>query len=174
MAKRLWTRDELLVTFNLYFKIPFGKMYHGTPEVIRIAQLINRSPNAIAMRPGNFAHHDPYHIARGIKGLSGGARQCQPIWEEYFNNREDIMYESELVLQKYLNKTDTSKTMVLMPNSLGQEKDRVTKTRVNQNLFRQIILSSYAQNCAMQLNKRTFADCLNTVNFTHQALPQEV
>jgi len=55
MERRLWSREELLVTLNLYLKLPFGKMHSRNPEVIRLADLLERSPNAIAMRLTNFA-----------------------------------------------------------------------------------------------------------------------
>ena len=44
MALKLWTRDELLLAFNLYLKLPFGKMHSTTPEIINLAKLIERTP----------------------------------------------------------------------------------------------------------------------------------
>ena len=61
MIRRNWTKDELILTFALYLRLPFGKMHHNNPDVIYIAQLINRTPGAVAMRLGNFASLDPYH-----------------------------------------------------------------------------------------------------------------
>ena len=39
MAERkLWTKDELVLVFNLYLKLPFGKMHTPrTPEIIEMA-----------------------------------------------------------------------------------------------------------------------------------------
>lgn len=150
MPQKLWTKEELLIVFNLYFKIPFGKMHHGTPEVIEVAKLIGRTPNAVAMRLGNFAHHDPYHQARGVKGLSGGARQCQPIWDEYNLNNEELLFQSEQILASYRGLSleidhETEKER----SAIGEDKLRVVKTRVNQSLFRQMILSSYSNTCAI-------------------------
>lgn len=42
MSKNLWTREELILAFNLYLKIEFGKTHKGNPEVI--AQF--KKPNA--------------------------------------------------------------------------------------------------------------------------------
>lgn len=41
MAERkLWTKDELMLVFNLYLKLPFGKMHTRTPEIIEMANLL--------------------------------------------------------------------------------------------------------------------------------------
>jgi len=60
MPKNLWSREELILAFNLYLKIPFGKISYRSPEVIYLAELIGRSPNAAAIRLANFASVDPF------------------------------------------------------------------------------------------------------------------
>lgn len=59
-AKNLWTRQELILAFNLYLKLPFGKMHTRTPEVIELAKITGRTVNSIAIRLTNFASCDPY------------------------------------------------------------------------------------------------------------------
>lgn len=36
----VWVRDELLVAFGLYCRIPFGKLHHGNPDVIKLAECL--------------------------------------------------------------------------------------------------------------------------------------
>jgi putative restriction endonuclease len=67
MKRRLWTKEELILALNLYLKLPFGKFYHRTPEIIHLASLIGRTPSSVAMRLSNFASVDPYHQKRGVK-----------------------------------------------------------------------------------------------------------
>ena len=95
MEKRFWSREELLLAINLYLKLPFGKMHSRTLEVIHLANLMNRTPSSIAMRLVNFASVDPFHQNRGIKGLAGGKRQVEPIWQEFLANKEEILFERE-------------------------------------------------------------------------------
>lgn len=151
MNRRLWSKDELILAFNLYLKIPFGKMHKSNPNIIKIAGLLNRTPSSIAMRLVNFASIDPYHIERGISGLSGGVKQCQPIWDEFNNNREELLFKSEKILAELENQTIESKYSNLLCDikALGEEKIREVKTRVNQNIFRQIILNVYSTKCAI-------------------------
>ncbi len=152
MRGNIWSREELILAFNLYLKLPFGKINYNTPEIIELATLLGRSPNSIAIRLANFASCDPYHQNRGVKGMIGGLKQCQPIWDEFSNNRENLIFESEKLLAQRQNKTIESKfnDYILDINDLkGETKIREIKTRVNQNVFRQIVLSNYETKCAI-------------------------
>lgn len=150
--RRLWSRNELIVVFNLYLKLPFGKMHSRTLEVIHLARLLGRTPNSIAMRLSNFAACDPYHQQRGIKGMVGGLNQCQPIWDEFSNSREILIFESERILAGIENHTIENKfddLLLDITDLKGEDKIREVKTRVNQNVFRQIVLGNYSGTCAI-------------------------
>lgn len=152
MANRNWTREELILALNLYLKLPFGKLDQRTPEVIRLAKLIGRTPGAMSMRLNNFASVDPYHQQRGIKGLVGGIKQVKPIWDEFISNKEDLIYESERILAEMENEPLERRFPDLLSGIeelTGETQLREVKTRVNQNVFRQIILANYSNKCAM-------------------------
>ncbi len=85
MAERkLWARDELILTLNLYLKLPFGKLHSRTHEIIHLANLLGRTPGSIAMRLNNFASVDPYHQQRGIGGLPGGKKTSRTYLEAIY------------------------------------------------------------------------------------------
>jgi len=150
MANNLWTREELILAFNLYLKLPFGKMHKGNLDVIHLASLINRTPDAVAMRLTNFASIDPYHQQRGVGGLPGGKKQCQPIWDEFINNKETLVFESERILAEKEHVTIEEKYSEILKDISdlkGETKIREVKTRVNQNVFREMILSAYQNRC---------------------------
>lgn len=152
MERRLWTREELILALNLYLKLPFGKLHHGTPEIIHLAQMIGRTANSIAMRLSNFASVDPFHQERGIKGLNGGIKQVEPIWNEFIDNKENLLFESESILAGLENQSiETKYAEVLngIENLIGETKLLEVKTRVNQNIFRQIVLANYNKKCAI-------------------------
>ena len=70
MSKRSgWTRQQLLVAFNLYYQMPFGKLHSRNPEIIKYADLIERTPSALAMKLTNIASLDPEITSTGRKGL---------------------------------------------------------------------------------------------------------
>jgi putative restriction endonuclease len=152
MERRLWTREELILAFSLYLKLPFGKLHHGNPEIIHLAGILDRTPNSIAMRLSNFASVDPYHQQRGVKGLTGGLRQVEPIWNEFISNKAELLFESEKILAYLEKQTIESKFAEILTgteNLKGETKVREVKTRVNQNVFRQIVLANYNRKCAI-------------------------
>lgn len=153
MAERkLWTRDELIISLNLYLKLPFGKLHSGTPEIIHLAKLIGRTSSSIAMRLNNFASVDPYHKQRGIGGLPGGRKQVEPIWNEFINNKDELLFESERILadKEHIELEDKFSDVLKGTEHLkGEYKIREVKTRVNQNVFRQIVIANYSEKCAI-------------------------
>ena len=79
----LWTRDELIVAFELYCRIPFQKTKASNPEVQRIASLIQRSPASVARKLGNFGALDPRLQALEISGLAHTGRLDRETWDEF-------------------------------------------------------------------------------------------
>jgi putative restriction endonuclease len=153
MAERkLWTRDELILALNLYLKLPFGKLHSGTPEIIHLANLIGRTPSSVAMRLNNFASVDPYHKERGIVGLAGGKKQVEPIWNEFMQNKEELVFESERILAEKEHielEKKFSDSLIGTEHLKGEYKLREVRTRVNQNVFRQIVIANYSGKCAI-------------------------
>ena len=148
-----WTREELILAFNLYIKLAFGKMHKGNPDVIKLADILGRrTPDSVAMRLTNFASVDPYHQNRGVKGMDGGRKQVEPIWNEFVNNQEDLIFESERILAEYQHKTLEEVYPEIefdFKDLKGEMKIRAVKTRVNQNVFRQMVLKTYTGKCAI-------------------------
>jgi putative restriction endonuclease len=153
MAERkLWARDELILALNLYLKLPFGKLHSGTPEIIHLANLIGRTAGSVAMRLNNFASVDPYHQQRGIGGLPGGRKQIEPIWNEFIHNKDELLFESERILANKEHKTIEDKFSDALEGTehlKGEYRVREVKTRVNQNVFRQIVIANYSGKCAV-------------------------
>ena len=152
MAKNLWTKEELILAFNLYLKIPFGKMHSSNKDVIHLANLIGRTPNSIALRLVNFASVDPVLKARGIKGMDGCTKIVQPIWDEFFHNQEELVFLSEQILAQKENDSIENKyqdVLFDLKDLKGETAIRQVKTRVNQSVFRQMVLANYSTKCAI-------------------------
>ena len=151
-TRNLWTRVELILAFNLYLKIPFGKMHSTNKDVIHLASLIGRTPNSIALRLVNFASVDPVLKARGIKGMDGGTKIVQPIWDEFYHNQEELVFLSEQILAQKENTSIENKYQELLfdiKDLKGETAIRQVKTRVNQSVFRQMVLANYSVKCAI-------------------------
>lgn len=150
-GQKLWTREELILTINLYSKLPFGRLHHRNPDVMHLAKLIGRTPSSVAFKLVNFAHLDPVQKARGIKGASNVSKLDRKIWDEYFHHTDEVPYESEKLLAK-LEHTTVEKLFNIPEDELpkeGKERERLVKVRVNQALFRSFILTSYDNSCCI-------------------------
>ena len=84
--------------------------------------------------------------------MSGGHNQVKPIWDEFINNQEELVFESERILAEYQHKTIEEAYPEIefdLKDLKGEVKIRAVKTRVNQNVFRQMILKTYSNRCAI-------------------------
>ncbi|MFA6104499.1 MAG: HNH endonuclease [Victivallaceae bacterium] len=148
MARKGWTRNELILAINLYCKTPFGRIHYRNPQIIELAKIIGRTPGAVAWKMCNFACIDP---SLDRKGASHVARLDVEIWNEFFNNWEDLAFESEKLLAKSENKD--VETLVKEDSAIdfpeGKDAARTVKTRVNQSFFRRMILASYDFKCCI-------------------------
>lgn len=144
---RPWTREEMIVVLNLYFKIPFAQTKKTNPEVMRTANMIGRTAAAVAMRLGNFGSYDIQLKARNISGLANGGKACEAVWDEFLDDKEKLLFDSERIIARYEGKTMEQKFGI--ENTVGADRLAMIKTRVNQNFFRQMILANYDARCAL-------------------------
>lgn len=152
MERKNWTRDELIIVFNLYCKLPFGQLNQRNSSVIEIASIVNRTPSAVAFKLVNFASFDPFHKERGIKGMQHAGKLDKIIFDEFSDNWEDLIYESEILLnKKQSNDTlfDTINIEDKISEKEGNEVIRSVKTRINQSFFRKVVLVNYGKKCAI-------------------------
>lgn len=152
MERRNWSREDLILAFNLYCKIPYGTFHGRNPRIIELAKLIDRTPNALALKLSNFASFDPYHQRRGIKGLQNTGKLDKEVWDEFTNNWDDLIFESERILasKQGTNMEDKYDLELDAPVSRrGEDRIAELKIRVNQSFFRSLILSIYRSECAI-------------------------
>ena len=145
-----WTRDQLIIAFNLYCKIPFSKSVQTNPDVIKVAKLVNRSPSAVAFKLGNFGSFDPELKKRGIGGLPNASRLDRQIWDEFNSNWDELAYQSEKLIAKF-SETPIEQTsdINLSDVPIGFDREQLVKIRVNQHFFRQSVLSIYGNKCCI-------------------------
>ena len=79
-----WTREETIVAFNVYCKVPFKNSSKTNPTIIKYANIIGRSPSALNMKVGNFGRLDPELKKQGIVGLGNGSKLDEIVWNAKF------------------------------------------------------------------------------------------
>ena len=145
-----WTREETIIAFNVYCKIPFKNSSKNNPTIIKYANIIGRSPSALNMKIGNFGRLDPELKKRGIIGLVNGSKLEEEVWNEFNGNWEKLAFESEQLSAKFQNKSIEEIVEFDLDNlPQGKERETLIKVRVNQSFFRSTILSSYNQKCCI-------------------------
>ena len=152
-ATNLWTREEMILVLGLYLRLPFGKFHHSNPEVIKMANLIGRTPSSVAMRLSNYAALDPMLQARGVVGLQGGSEKCRSYWEQFSEDKEGLIFECERILAQYehtsIERKYRSVLQDIPDNLVGKTREQIVQVRVNQSVFRQIVLANYDFKCAL-------------------------
>ncbi len=146
-----WTRDELILAFNLYCKLPYGKFNNRNSEVRLLADLIGRTPGAVAYKLVNFVSLDPKQKLLGRKGATNIGKLDEDVFQEFTENFDKLFYESEdLLLSKIQeNKSKDVIEKIIDEDKKGEYKTREKKVRVNQDYFRTIVLSNYANTCGI-------------------------
>lgn len=151
MPSNKWTREELILAFNLYCKIPFGTIHIRNPQIIALAKILDRTPSAVSWKLANLASLDPTLKKRNIAGASHGAKLDAEVWEEFNNNWDLLSFESERLLAKKMGKQVEIVTEIEtsdLPKE-GKEREAVVKIRVNQSFFRKAVLAAYDFKCCI-------------------------
>ncbi len=151
--RRRWTRQELLVAFGLYDQMPFGQFHAGNPEIIKFAELIRRTPSALAMKLSNIASLDPEITSTGRKGLSGASYADREMWQEMQNNCNNFAIEVEGAINSILQGSESyvaeNESAFEYQDYTGQDRIAPTKIRIGQTFFRNSVLSAYRYRCCI-------------------------
>lgn len=147
-AANHWTRQQLLVAFTLYSQIPFGKLHSKNPDIIHYAELIGRTPSALAMKLVNFASLDPFIIDSGRKGLTGASNADRALWREMNENTEAFEQQCQQAISQ-LEKPVTKLFDSGIKDFSGKERISIINARVGQQLFRKNVLQIYENRCCI-------------------------
>lgn len=151
--RRPWTRDECLLVLDFYCRTPFGRLHAGNLDVVALAQSLNRSPAAVAMKAVNFASLDPQQKQRGISGLRNISKLDRTIFEEFPGSGHWLEFLEKVEAARHrLGAPATEQRVAYEPSvcRLPDETEawRETKVRRVQSFFRSTVLGSYDMCCA--------------------------
>ena len=156
MSSGRWTKDQLKLAFHLYCQLPFGKLHSKNPEIVQLAELIGRTPSAVAMKLVNFASLDPAITSTGRKGLDGASNLDREIWANFHADWEGLALECEQLREQFglipaVDRQEEAKIDDFqIPDDFTGETRRVfTEQRIKQNFFRRAVLASYRGRCCM-------------------------
>jgi 5-methylcytosine-specific restriction protein A len=96
-----WTRDELILALDLYFRFDRKQLDAKNPEVIELSKTLNllqihgndkrnaefRNSQGVSMKLANFSSIDPEYS--GV-GLQRGGKLDKQIWDEFANDESRL------------------------------------------------------------------------------------
>lgn len=149
-----WTKEQLELAFHLYCQLPFGKMHYGNPEIVALANLIGRTPSAVAMKLVNFASLDPAITGTGRKGLGNVSAADRAVWEEFHADWEGLTARCEQIITALGGKVVASDKDEITTDDFsngyyGANRIATVSVRVKQQFFRKAVLASYQNRCCM-------------------------
>jgi hypothetical protein len=156
MLPKKWSKEHLLLAFHLYCQLPFGKLHKSNPEIIQLANLIDRTPSSVAMKLVNFSSLDPVIYKSGRKGLTGASKLDREVWNESQSNWDAFLDQCG----KLREAVEKEKNNIVTPEPeeehfnedfdfTGETRSILIEQRKKQNYFRRVILSSYRGRCCL-------------------------
>jgi len=152
MARRVWTRDETLLALRLYCLTPFGRIHTGNEDIQQLAAVIDRTPNAVAMKMLNLASFDPAITSTGRVGLVNASALDEKTWQKFDGHVDQLLYASEAAARRVAEAVPD----ILLPEKLRDvaysgptEILRLSPQRRAQRFFRETVLASYNYRCAV-------------------------
>jgi 5-methylcytosine-specific restriction protein A len=96
-----WTRDELILALDLYFRVDYRSVAKDDPAILNLSDLLNRLPihsdrpnaakfrnaNSVYMKLGNLRRFDPTYTGVGLKA---GSKLEEDVWRDFGHDRAKL------------------------------------------------------------------------------------
>ncbi len=142
-----WTREQAILAFELYCRIPFQQTKATNPRVGELAAIIGRTPASVARKLGNFGAFDPELARRNISGLAHGSKLDRQIWDEFHRDWSGLITEASEI-QRRIGAESVATTALAVPESPSERLVTATQ-RLHHAFFREAVLSSYDGRCCI-------------------------
>ena len=145
-----WTEDETILAFYLYCQIPFSKITKTNPRIIELANLLGRTPSSVGLKMANLAHFDPELKKRSLSGMGHASKSDEEVVLRFVDNWEGLSFRAaqiEALLRNNPEELFANDIIVDLPE--GTTHEQIVMARVNQQFFREAVLSSYQQSCCI-------------------------
>jgi hypothetical protein len=153
-----WSEDETILALYLYYTLPSGKHDSSNPQVIELAQLLQRSPSAVSLKLGNLKANDTSSDGKGMKNCSHWDRELPPKYlkDPYalFARNEEIRCQnySEYAVQRETSYSlpQIEEEQIFQDLDFSEENKKAIKNiRLKQYAFRKALLLGYKGHCCL-------------------------
>jgi predicted restriction endonuclease len=142
-----WTRDQLILAFELYCRIPFQRTKATDSRVKNLAEVLHRTPASVARKLGNFGAFDPQLAAQNISGLTHGSKLDKEVWEEFHADWNKLVIRAHDI-HVQLEPQEKDESALIAPAG-PSERIVTSKQRLHQAFFRDSVISSYNARCCV-------------------------
>lgn len=152
--RRAWNREQTVLVMNLYCRLPFGQQHSKNPQVVALAEALDRTPGSVAMKLNNFTSLDPDEKKRGVHGLTGTSKLDKAVWEEFHQDWDALSVESESLWEAVVEHRSLP-ALPSPPPAEGNEiheVQRLVRVRLTQRFFRNAVLASFNEQCCITGN----------------------
>lgn len=145
--RELWNREETMIAFNLYSKMPFGSIHSDNPRVVKLADMLGRPPGSLSWKMCNLASLDPKLSIKGTRI----AKMERVVWDEFNADPGGFLAETERLVLALSANAPSPATDDLASEEFpqGTTSKRLVEVRDNQSLFREFVLPAYDNRCCI-------------------------
>ncbi|MEC9481866.1 MAG: HNH endonuclease [Halomonas sp.] len=151
-TRKPWSDRDRLQALSLYCRLSFGQLHQHHVEIVKLANLMERTPSSVAMKLTNYASLDPEVLALGKKGLPGASQQDKNLWQRFIAEPEQVALECEHAWQQLPSGSSdliSEKTTEAEPTFIGHDVMGWRRHRVGQALFRKAVMIRYDTACVI-------------------------
>jgi len=126
-----WTRDELILALDLYFRVPAARGSKTHPECVKLSEILNalpihagqahgktfRNANGVGMKLSNFLKYDPTYA--GV-GLPRGAHLEEEVWATFSGDHPRLRAAAVAILA---GATELSEAGITIDDEVDDEAD---------------------------------------------------
>lgn len=147
-----WTDPELGVAMNIYCSLPEESFDSTDPKILEVAQLLGRTPDAMATKLADFASLNPLRYSTDSDFSRPGVCEEEATWYSFTKNWAARSFDSEARLADLRGQSVDELAIQIDPAPLppsGKEREQVIMQRMTQGAFRKYILGSYGNRCCI-------------------------
>lgn len=146
---KTWTKEDIMVIFNLYCKLPFKENTINNSLIEEYARMLNRSSNSIIMKISDLGKLDPELKRYSNVAEIYGQKLDRDVWNDFNKNPMQFVYNSEKLIARAYGCSVSE--LEDLDNNLPKgchPKDPVRR-KMGFIFFRKVVLSSYNNTCCI-------------------------
>ncbi len=143
----------------LYLVLDFGRFHSRNPRIMALAARLGRTASAVAMKLSNLAALDASLPQKGMANASSTDRR---VWSEFLSDPSGVLAAYHANPEPTPNQIADPRATFIGRTGAGTMTETTVQRRVGQDLFRDMILTSYAGRCAL-----TGAEDARLLNASH-------